>query len=153
MPSGLRYGVELRAAQAADVAEVVRLLAQAGLTLTEREAAARLDAVRAGAASAVLVATGNTGLTGLVAVSWAVELVAGPVARVSVLLVDADERRHGIGRMLLKAASQAARSAGCDVLEVTLAPGQDAAEAFCRATGFAAAGVTMRRALRRRGGG
>ncbi len=73
----------------------------------------------------------------------------GPV---SALVVDADERRHGIGRMLLKAASQAARSAGCDVLDVTLAPGQEAADAFCRATGFAAAGVTLRRALRRRGG-
>ena len=149
MTSGLRYGVELRAAQPADGAEIARLLAQAGLPLTEREAAARLDAMRAGA---VLVATGYAGLAGLIAVSWTVELAAGPVARISALVVDADERRHGIGRMLLKAASQVARSAGCDVVEVALAPGQDAADAFCRATGFAVQGVTMRRALRRRGG-
>ncbi len=66
------------------------------------------------------------------------------------LVVDADERRHGIGRLLLKAASQAARSAGCDTLGLATGADPDAADASCRATGFTPAGAMMVRALRRR---
>ena len=67
------------------------------------------------------------------------------------LVVDGDERRHGIGRLLLKAASQTARTAGCDILEI--AAGADHAElaAFCRAAGFSVGGAVFARSLRKRG--
>ena len=54
--------------------------------------------------------------------------------------------------MLLKAASQAARTMGCDVLEL-LPDGDDTRmAAFCQATGFVLSGVRFTRPLRRRGG-
>ena len=147
MPSGARYGMEVRRAAAADGPELARLLAQAGAAVTPHQAADRLDAMRSGA---VLVAAGYAGLNGLVAVTWAPVLQAGrPVARLTMLVVDAEERRHGIGRLLLKAASQAARSAGCDTLEVAAREGP--LEAFCRATGFAASSQMFARSLRKRG--
>ncbi len=149
MPSGLRYGVEVRRAAAADAPELARLLAQAGAMLTAAEAADRLEALRARADSAVLVTAGYAGLNGLVAVQWAPALhAARPVAQLTMLVVDADERRHGIARLLLKAASQAARSAGCDMLE-TPGGGADMA-AFCQAAGFAEGGVVFTRSLRKR---
>jgi GNAT superfamily N-acetyltransferase len=152
MASGLRYGVEVRSAQAADAAELTRLLAQAGVATSIGAVAGRLEAMRGSVACAVLVATGYGGLSGLVALDWAPTLHhTRPVARLTALVVDTGERRHGIGRMLLKAASQAARVAGCDTLELVQEAGQDAA-AFCRATGFIAGGQMFVRSLRRRGG-
>ncbi len=150
MASGLRYGVEVRGAAAPDAAEIARLLAQAGVVLTPAEATYRLEATAGRDDSAVLVTAGYAGLNGLVAVDWAPVLRSDrPVARLTMLVVDEDERRHGIGRLLLKAASQAARSAGCDVLEVAAEPGSLAA--FCQATGFADRGPVYARSLRKRG--
>ena len=145
--TGQRYGVEVRAAVPSDAAELSRLLAEAGAAVAPEAVAGRLDAVRARPDGAVLVATGYGGLSGLAAVHWAPVLHhPRPVATLSALVVDATERRHGIGRLLLKAASQAARAAGCGRLE--LAGG----EAFCLAAGFSPAGALFARPLRRRGG-
>ncbi len=151
MASGLRYGVEVRSAQVADAAELARLLAQAGVVASIKALADRVEAMRSSPGCAVLVATGYGGLNGLVALDWAPVLQhPRPLARITALVVDADERRHGIGRMLLKAASQAARIAGCHTLELAQEAGRDLA-AFCRATGFVAGGQVFVRSLRRRG--
>ncbi len=150
MPSGLRYGVEVRGAVAADGPEIVRLLAVAGAVAGQGEVAERLEGLRARAESAVLVTAGYAGLNGLVAVQWTPVLhLPRPLAQITLMVVDPDERRHGIGRLLLKAASQAARSAGCDWLEVVA--GGEGMDAFCRAAGFAEAGMTVARSLRKRG--
>ena len=149
--AGLRYGVELRSAQALDGAEVVRLLAGCGIVMDAREAADRLEAVRMHGHAACLVSTGYVGLSGLVALSWAPALYApNPVARISAFVVDVGERRHGIGRMLLKAASQAARAAGCDLLELSAPSRQTAITAFCQATGFLPQAEVFSRVLRKR---
>jgi aminoglycoside 6'-N-acetyltransferase I len=150
--SGLRFGVEVRRAAAADAPEIARLLAEAGAALSAADAADRLEAMRLHADCAVLVTAGYAGLNGLVAVHWAPVLQSPrPVARLTALVVDADERRHGIGRLLLKAASQAARSGGCDTLEVAADDGQSDLAAFCRAAGFVEEGQTFARSLRKRG--
>jgi aminoglycoside 6'-N-acetyltransferase I len=148
--SGLRYGVEVRRAAAPDAAEIARLLAQAGALLSPNDAADRLETMRTRPDCAVLVTAGYAGLNGLVALHWAPVLqLARPVARLTALVVDADERRHGIGRLLLKAASQAARSAGCDTIEIA-ADGHGDVAAFCYATGFVAAEPVFTRSLRKR---
>ncbi|WP_158742400.1 GNAT family N-acetyltransferase [Acidisphaera sp. L21] len=150
MSSGLRYGVEIRAAQPADAAEIARLLVSAGVVITAREVTDRLEATRTRPESTTLVATGYGGLSGVVALEWAPSLhQARPAARIGVLVVDAGERRHGIGRLLLKAASQAARVGGCDGIELVVPPGRDAAAAFCRETGFAEHGAMFGRSLRK----
>ena len=149
--AGRRYGVAIRAAQAADAAELTRLLTQAPGGPEAAATAARLEALRQHPQGAVLVATGYGGLSGLVAITWAPSLrYDRPAARMLALVVDADERRAGIGRMLVKAACQAARSAGCEVLEMSVRDGEDAV-GFCQAAGFVAAGAWFTRPLRRRG--
>ena len=149
MPSHLRYGIEVRRAAAADAPELARLLTQAGAAVAPNEAADRLAAIREGA---VLVTAGYAGLNGLVALHWAPALhLPRPVATITMLVVDADERRHGIGRLLLKAASQAARSANCDSLEVAAGVGHPELAAFCSAAGFASSGQVFVRSLRKRG--
>ena len=141
--AGSRYGVEVRAAGAQDAAEVGRLLG-----LTAEAAAARLAALR-GPGHAVLVATGWNALSGVAAVDWFDTLAAvRPVARLSILVVDPDDRRRGIGRLLLKAAAHAARAAGCEVMEAV--PVSEAGEAFGHATGFEDGSAVMVRGLRRR---
>ena len=64
----------------------------------------------------------------------------GPVAQITMLLMSEEDRRRGIGQLLIKGAAQAARTAGCDQLEITTTPGAPSLGAFCRATGFAEAG-------------
>ncbi len=78
-------------------------------------------------------------------------LDAEPVAVVSLLLVAPEDRRRGIARLLLKAASQAARTAGCASLLLD-APAEAAElQAFAAATGFTDAGLTLTRPLRKGG--
>ena len=90
--------------------------------------------------------------SGIVVLNWYPTLYSvRPVAQITTLLVSVDERRQGIGRLLVKAAAQAARSAGCGDLEIMAAPDAPSLHAFCRATGFADAGTRFARSLRKQG--
>ncbi len=151
MNSGLRYGVEVRSALPADAPDLARLLAVGGTVASPRDVLQRLDAVRAHGHAAILVATGYAGLSGLVALHWSPMLhEARSVARITLLLVDGEERRRGIGRLLLKSASQAARNAACDTIEMAVPDGQAAAAAFCRNTGFLPQGMLFSQVLRKK---
>ncbi|WP_338661818.1 GNAT family N-acetyltransferase [Pararoseomonas sp. SCSIO 73927] len=146
MATGNRYGVDIRAALPADSADLSVLLGG-----TPRAMALRLEALSRDPGSAVLVATGwNGAAIGVIALHWHPALTADrPVARISALAVAEEERRNGIGRLLIKAGSQAARTAGCDLLEA--APeGEGAAAAFLGALGFVPAGLNLARPLRKR---
>ena len=147
-----RYGLEIRAATAADAPGLAGLLGQAGAEVAPHVLSERLDALRQEAGT-VLVALEWGPPSGLVALHWYRALEATqPVAQITALLVDPDARRRGIGRLLVKAASQAARVAGCDTLELMVrAEGTDL-DGFCRATGFAEAGARFRRRLRKAAG-
>ena len=149
MKAGLRYGVEIRAALPADAADVGLLLGQLGAPMDARTAAARLETLARTSDSPVLVATGYGPLAGLIALHWGSVLQhARPVARITALVVDEGQRGAGIGRLLVKAGAQAARSAGCDLLE--LAAGPRHALGFLRAIGFADDAVQLTRSLRKK---
>ncbi len=158
---GTRFGMEIRAAAAADAPGLSALLAAAGRAVPPAVLARRLDALRA-QPGAALVAVAWGPPSGLVVLHWAHTLQADPpVARITTLLVAEDERRRGIGRLLVKAAAQAARAQGCDALELAgVAPDVPAGAAsgagmvldgFCAATGFAPHRAGFVRGLRRRG--
>lgn len=127
------------------------LLAAAGHVIDARELAERLAAMRDSSATA-LVALQWGPPSGLVVLHWYRTLQAArPVAQITTLLVSAEERRQGIGRLLIKAAAQAARMAGCGDLELMTASDAPSLHEFCRATGFAEAGPRFVRALRKQG--
>ena len=150
MSTGSRYGVEIRAALPADAADVASLLRELGHEVSPREAAERLEAVRHAPGSTVLVAADYGPVIGLVAVHWhAVLQHARSVARVTALVVAEPERRRGIGRLLVKAGAQAARVAGCDLLEIAVVPGGQGTQAFWLALGFGGASLGLSRALRK----
>jgi aminoglycoside 6'-N-acetyltransferase I len=146
MATGTRYGVEMRAALPADAADLAGLLGG-----TPRAMAQRMEAVSRDPASALLVATGwNGAAIGVIALHWHPSLAADrPLARITALAVAEEERRNGIGRLLIKAGAQAARTAGCDLLEAAAPPGEGPT-AFLNALGFAAAGENLARPLRKR---
>ena len=142
--------MEIRAATAADAPGLCELLAVAGRPVSPRSLAPRLDAVRQQPGAALLALAWGPP-SGLVVLHWHATLDADrPVAQITTLLVAPEERRRGIGRVLVKAAAQAARVAGCGALELSAAP-EPGLDAFCRATGFAEAGPRFVRALRKRG--
>jgi GNAT superfamily N-acetyltransferase len=148
---GSRYGLEIRAANAGDAQGLSELMAAAGLALAPAALAERLDAMRQ-APGVVLIAQEWGPPSGVIAVTWHPTLLAErPVAQVTTLLVGPDERRRGIGRLLLKSASQAARNAGCGSLELTANSADPSLQGFCEATGFAAVGGRFERPLRKKG--
>lgn len=144
-----RFGLEIRAADAVDASGVAELMQSAGLPGTPTAIAARLERLRAERAT-VLLAVEWGPPSGLIVFHPRQTLLADlPVAFVGGLLVGPDARRRGIGRLLLKAASQAARSAGCGELHLSAPPGADGLRAFCQATGFAEQDAGFVRALRK----
>jgi GNAT superfamily N-acetyltransferase len=100
----------------------------------------------------VLIASEWGPPSGVVVLHWRRGLLAPlATARIDLLLVAPEGRRRGVGRLLLKAAAQAARTAGCGVLRLDIAPGAPDLRAFCEATGFSDDGSTFSRPLRKQG--
>ena len=144
-----RYGLEIRAAAAADAPGLAALLAEGGQVIDARELAERTGALRAGT-GATLIALRWGPPSGLVELHWYHTLKAArPVAQITTLLVGLEERRLGIGRLLVKAAAQAARTAGCGSLHISAARDATSLHEFCRATGFAETGSLFNRSLRK----
>jgi GNAT superfamily N-acetyltransferase len=145
-----RYGLSVRAAQSGDVDGLAELLATAGLVIPRDRLASRLSALQ-DQPGALLIADEWGPPSGLIAVHWHAVLTADlKVGWISALLVDPERRRNGVARLLLKAASQAARAAGCG--ELMLHPAAEPSDlgAFCLATGFVDTGATFTRPLRKR---
>jgi aminoglycoside 6'-N-acetyltransferase I len=147
-PLSGRRGLELRAATSADAPGLCDLLCGAGLGVAPADLADRLDAIR-DSPGAVLITADWGPPNGVVALHWFATLrSARPTAHIDALLVRPDDRRRGIGRLLVKAASQAARAAGCGAIEMTAGAEAEGLHAFCLATGFIEAGTHLTRALR-----
>jgi len=145
-----RRGLEIRAATSADAPGLSELFAVAGHVIAARALADRLDAIRQ-QPGATLIAAAWGPPSGLIVSHWYRSLhVDQPIAQVTTLLVGPDERRRGIGRLLLKSAAQAARVAGCDALEILAVAHQPYLREFCLATGFVEHGTRFARGLRKK---
>jgi aminoglycoside 6'-N-acetyltransferase I len=152
MSAETRYGIDIRGALPADAGDIAQLLRQLGYAVDPRQAAERLDLLARQSEGNVLVATDFDGsIIGLIALNWCVMLQQErPVARITTLVVDDRARRRGIGRQLIKAGAQAARVAGCDVLELTSAMHRAEAHEFYRSIGFADSALRFSRTLRKK---
>ena len=146
-----RYGLEIRAATVGDAAGIADLLRACGHPVAADALAERIEALRHGP-GAILVAVEWGPPSGLVVLHWYASLAANlPTAQITTLLVDPDARRRGLGRLLLKAASQAARSAGCGEIELLTGLHRTDLQAFGAATGFTDQGAVSVRPLRKKG--
>jgi aminoglycoside 6'-N-acetyltransferase I len=146
-----RHGLSIRTADSGDVDGLVELLGTAGLTIVPDRLGARLKAL-CDQPGVLLIADEWGPPSGLIAVHWHAVLTADlKVGWISALLVDPARRRNGVARVLLKAASQSARSAGCGELVLNSAVEPNDLRAFCLATGFVDAGQVFTRSLRKRG--
>ncbi len=147
---GNRYGLEIRAAAGSDAVGLAALL---GDPVGAAELAARLEGLQRDGGT-VLVAVEWGPPSGLIALSPVRTLDAPrPFGLITTLVVAADSRRRGIGRVLLKAAGRAARQAGCDRLRVSVGADQPSLRAFCAAAGFTGADPLYERPLLKRGSG
>lgn len=145
-----RYGLQIRAATGADAPGLAALLESAGHPIALAALSARLEACHTGSGT-VLLALEWGPPSGVIALSWFRTLESDfAVAQITTLLVGPDERRRGIGRLLLKAAAQAARVAGCGTLTIAAGADDAATQAFCAATGFEPSGPAFTRNLRKR---
>ena len=148
-----RYGLEIRAAAASDAAGLAVLLSETGAPVGTADVAVRLEALQRDGGT-ILVAVEWGPPSGLIALSPVRTLDAPrPFGLITTLVVAAESRRRGIGRVLLKAAGRAARQAGCDRLVLRVGPEQRALHAFCTAAGFAGAEHLFERPLLKRGSG
>jgi GNAT superfamily N-acetyltransferase len=146
-----RYGLEIRAAVGADAPGLADLLSQGGGRVEARSLAERLTQLQEG--GAVLLALEWGPPSGVVVLHWRPDLVGErPLAAIDFILVGAEQRRRGLGRLLIKAAAQRSRLAGCGAMSLRAAAEADGLEAFCHATGFVkGGGATFTRPLRKAG--
>ncbi len=145
-----RYGLSIRAAAAADVDGLSELLRAGGFDIPPDRLLGRFGRVQS-QPGVVLIAEEWGPPTGIVTLHWTARLtVEGQLAEIGFLFVDPERRRNGVARLLLKAASQAARIAGCSELLLKMPDGADSLRAFSLATGFSQAGTSYSRSLRKR---
>lgn len=146
-----RHGLTIRAANSGDLDGLTELLKTAAQPVPRERLAARLTATQ-DQPGALLIADEWGPPSGLISVHWHAVLTADlRVGWISDLLVDPDRRRNGVARLLLKAASQAARAAGCGDLILHAAIEKTDLRGFCLATGFTQTGAAFIRPLRKRG--
>ena len=144
-----RRGLSIRTVVGADAAAVAELLAATGCPVAASVLAGRLAVLGAGTGT-VLAAWEWGPPSGLIVVHWYATLLGAlQTAQVDLLVVGPQERRRGVGRLLVKAASQAARVAGCGAIDLPVAGCDEETAGFCLATGFVDQGRRFSRKLRK----
>jgi GNAT superfamily N-acetyltransferase len=137
-------GLEVRAAAAGDLAELLALLSQ----LHEHEApqpvtdelSSTFAEILAERSRALLVACRDGAIVGTLDLLVVANLTRGgrPWAGIENVVVDAVCRRQGIGRALLDVAADVAREAGCTKLQLVSHDRRGAAHGLYSRSGFTA---------------
>src|SRR6476661_3308635 len=128
----------IRFADASDVPELTRLFAELGYDIPPTELAERLDTFHTAGEQAFVAADLSSGRLFGVATLHATPVLhrAGPVGRVTALVVDSSVRGRGIGRALMSAAERWAAELGCVLIEVTSNQRRTDAHKFYEGLGY-----------------
>jgi len=127
---------KIREAKPGDAKVLAKLIGYLGHEIDEKGVRKNLSKL-AKLGETPLVATLDKQVVGLVGMHrmLAVHRPA-PVGRINVLVVAEEAQDHGIGRLLVEAAEQWCRKAGCKIVEVTSNDRRTAAHAFYRHLGY-----------------
>jgi GNAT superfamily N-acetyltransferase len=144
----------IRFAQASDVREMARLFGQLGYDIPVDTLARRLEGFHQAGDTALVAEDDATPGRLLGTATLHVTPVlhrAGPVGRVSALVVDADVRGRGVGRAMMAAAEHWAAERGCILMEVTSNQRRVDAHRFYEGLGYERTSFRFARAPRRAG--
>lgn len=133
----MRVPLGIRAASVDDAAAVAALLHVLGYPCSEADARARIEAVREDARQVILLADASSGVAGLLALDFMYYLPLGrTTCRITALVVNPEQRGHGIGSGLVREAERRARIANAARIEVTSAAQRDRAHGFYSGLGY-----------------
>lgn len=144
--------IEVREGEVADAAEMARLLAQLGHEQPAGDPAARLAAFL-DQGERVLVAARAPSAPGsplIGAVTLHVMQVmhrAGPIGRLTAVVVDEAERGKGVGRALVAASEAFLLARGCAMIEITSNKKRADAHAFYEGLGYVATSLRFAKQL------
>lgn len=128
--------IALRAAKPSDAEIIVELVEFLGHEIDEKSVRRNL-ATLAKAGESPLLATLDEKVVGLCGVHKMVTIHRpAPVGRINALVVAKEAQDLGIGRLLVDAAEQLLKKAGCQLVEVTSNDRRTAAHAFYRHLGY-----------------
>jgi GNAT superfamily N-acetyltransferase len=129
--------IQLRAATATDAADIAALLTELGYQTSGSEVPPRLAAVlEEGGAVLLAVDTDDRSLGMMCLARYTVLHAPAPFAYITALVTAAAARRRGVGQLLVAAAKEWAREAGCVKLSGTSAEHRADAHAFYPACGL-----------------
>lgn len=143
--------VTIRPATPADAAVIAELLEQLGYPSTADDVITRLERLEQFPDAVALVAEVSGRVTGVVTGHVFPSIHTPiPVAWLTTLVVDRDRVNGGIGRRLVTAVEQWARSRGAERVAVTSGKHRDAAHAFYERIGYKHTGVRLAKTLEQR---
>ena len=127
---------KIRDAKPSDSRRLVELIRYLGQEIDEKAVRKNLGKLKK-AGETPLVATLDKKVVGLVGIHKTVTVHRdAPLGRLTILVVAEDAQGEGIGRLLVGAAEQLLRKAGCQIVEVTSNDRRTAAHAFYRHLGY-----------------
>lgn len=127
----------VRPMQASDLARVRELAEQLGYPSTEAELRARFEACAAFPGQGLFVLELDGILAGWIHVQRRPSLLTEPSAEIAALVVDEARRGQGLGRALMAAAEDWARSQGCAGAQLRSRVEREAAHRFYEGLGYA----------------
>lgn len=122
--------IRVRSATADDADAVSSLSSELGHPVRAADVPSRLSLVQAAGGAVMLAVDGKRALALMCLARLDVMHAAGPVAYITALVITADSRGRGIGRMLVDEARRWARANGCERISVTSAEHRADAHAF-----------------------
>lgn len=138
--------ISIRGASRDDATDLAALLTRLGYPTDPASVIARLGRLEATGLDQVFVAEDQDRVVGLASLHIVPALLtrAGPVARVTALVVDAAWEGRGVERRLLAAIEELARTAGCGLIELA---GAAALRAAAVESGYAQAQELLQKEL------